>query len=338
MTGGLRFTSVEDWQRWTGGHRRAERALRAARGRLKPRVPQVAKLLLPQGDPTILVVLDKLTSSHRAAVHAPLAHLDLARTAVLTVDDPELDGAWTEQTWTGPQQLPTSIRGVLSLGSFLALSGSVKPWATARDIPFVVAQHGLLTPWSPPAADGDLVLAWTEADAGYWTAGRPSVTATVVGSELLWRTTQLPPATAKGDRLLMLGQLHGEELPRSQTLRTYWEFCRREDADYRPHPNEADVVSRALHRAMRAGGITFEQSGRDLAELGRPVVSIFSTGTVEAAQRGLPAWVTHPDPPGWVRDFWDRYGLSRWGSDPTPAWPMPEQAPAATVARILETV
>jgi hypothetical protein len=86
-------------------------------------------------------------------------------------------------------------------------------------------------------------------------------------------------------------------------LRVYRDFCSDGRADYRPHPNESDVLSKAGHAWLRRRGVAFEASGRPVTELARPVVSIFSTGTLEAAQRGLPAWVHHPDPPSWVADF-----------------------------------
>ena len=48
---------------------------------------------------------------------------------------------------------------------------------------------------------------------------------------------------------------------------------------------------------MGEAGITIDRSGIPLRELGAPVVSVFSTGVLEAAAAGLPAWVTLPDPP-----------------------------------------
>lgn len=42
-----------------------------------------------------------------------------------------------------------------------------------------------------------------------------------------------------------------------------------------------------------------------------------SHGVLEAAARGLPAWVDYPDPPEWLEEFWARYGLQRWGGEAT---------------------
>ncbi|MBD2758948.1 prephenate dehydrogenase [Yimella sp. cx-573] len=334
---GLRFADLDEWRRWSNAQHRTQSVLRAAKARLRPAPVAPATLHLPSGTPRTLVVLDLLSPSCRFAVHAPLHHLDPETTAVLSpVPDPDLPtGSWTATPWAGVAQLDSSIEQVLSLGSYLELSGQVKRWATGRDVRFNVVQHGLLTPWSPPAADGDHLLAWTQEDADYWQHACRSVTAQVVGSQMLWNATQLPAATVHDERPVMLGQLHGVELAKRDTFATYLRFCRANDASYRAHPNERDVFSRAAHRVMRRAGIDFEASGRSLTDLGRPVVSIFSTGTLEAAHRGLPAWVTHPNPPAWVADFWDRYRLSQFGREPTSAWHQPGVEPALVVARAL---
>ena len=72
-----------------------------------------------------------------------------------------------------------------------------------------------------------------------------------------------------------------------------------------------------------------------LADLAAPVVSVFSTGVLEAAARGLPAWVDFPDPPAWLREFWDRYDMRPYGGDPTPAPARPDEEPAVAIARLL---
>ena len=51
-----------------------------------------------------------------------------------------------------------------------------------------------------------------------------------------------------------------------------------------------------------------------LVDLPNPVVSIFSTGILEAAARGRDAWVDFPHPPLWLEEFWERYGMHRFGS------------------------
>lgn len=333
---GLRYSDLAAWQAWSASHSRVSGGLRAAKAKLRPVAAPSDTMYLPTGVPRTLVVLDLLTPSCRFAAHDPLRHLDAETTAVLTsLPDPELptSGSWTATPWHG--SLDRSIEQVLSLGSYLGLSAQVKTLTRGSGVRFNVVQHGLLTPWSPPAAQGDHLLAWTHADAEYWRSRTPGVTTEVVGSQMLWNATQLPAATVVDERPIVLGQLHGIELRKDDALRAYLRFCRGEGVSYRPHPNEADALSRAAHRVMRAAGIDFETSGRPLVDLGRPVVSIFSTGSLEAAHRGLPAWVTHPSPLGWVRDFWSRYKLRTWGSEPTEAWHRPEREPAAEVARAL---
>lgn len=334
---GLRYSDLAAWQAWSASRSRVYGGLRAAKAKLRPVAAPSATMYVPTGVPRTLVVLDLLTPSSRFAAHDPLRHLDAETTAVLTsLADPELpmSGSWTATPWHG--SLDRSIEQVLSLGSYFGLSAQVKTLTRGRDARFNVVQHGLLTPWSPPAAEGDHLLAWTLEDADYWRSSTPGVTIEVVGSQVLWNATQQPSAALGDERPVVLGQLHGIELGKGDALRAYLRFCRGRDVSYRPHPSEADAVSRAAHKLMRRAGIDFEQSGRPLVDLGRPVVSIFSTGSLEAAHRGLPSWVMHPAPPAWVEDFWQRYRLARFGAEPTAAWHRPTHEPARTVADILQ--
>lgn len=338
VTSGLRFCDLEAWQRWSA-RQGAVRALASrVRHASRPVPPPPAILSLPAEEPTALVVVDMLTSSCRAAVAAPVSRMNPRTTAVLSRIPEAVDmvKGGEQLAWRGTDGLPNSIDQVLTLGSYCELAGQVKPWCHSRDIRFVVAQHGLITPWAPPLADGDHFLAWSQSDAEYQTEGWSSVTVDVVGSQMMWEAAALPEAQVLDDRPVMLGQLHGIELGRVAEQRIYTGFCTQHGADYRPHPNEADILSRAQHGVMRRAGVHFETSGLPLAELGRPVVSIFSTGTLEAAQRGLPAWVYHPRPPDWIRDFWTRYGLSQLGSAPTAPPVLPDVEPATQVARIME--
>lgn len=335
---GLAFPAdLDAWRRWARTRRPVERAVRAAKQRLRP-APHVAPTLHlpPEGEGAVetLVVLDVLSPSCRAAVLDPAAHLDPARTALLApvaLDPADLPALWRPRSWAAETPLP-GVQQVLTLGIFNALADQVVAWARPRGARHVVVQHGLLTRWAPPLADGDHLLAWSDADAAYWSAGRSSITSETVGSQLLALAGRQPKAPLKSERPVLLGQLHGTELTRREALLTYVRFAREADVDYRPHPNERDLASRAAHRVMRRAGVRIADEPGSLLDLGRPVVSIFSTGTLEAAQRGLPAWVAHTDPPPWVEDLWERYGLRRWGDDPTPAWPDPAVEPAAAVA------
>jgi hypothetical protein len=193
---------------------------------------------------------------------------------------------------------------------------------------------------APPLPEGAVLLAWTEQDADFWRSGRRDVTSHVVGSQLLWEAA----LGAAGDADVpldpagpptYLGQLHGAELPRRDLAAAAAAFCRTTGATYRPHPSERDRRSRRQHAAWEAEGILIDRSGTPLTRIGRPVVSVFSTGVLEAAARGLPAWVDYPAPPAWLAEFWERYGMGRWGQDATRAPTLPGTPPARLVADLI---
>ena len=106
-------------------------------------------------------------------------------------------------------------------------------------------------------------------------------------------------------------------------------------AVYRPHPSERDITSRAVLAAYERAGIRVDRSGRPLVELDASIVSVFSTGVLEAAAQGRDAWVDFPRPPAWLGEFWERYGMHRLGSDPTTAPARPDVEPARRIAEIL---
>ena len=114
------------------------------------------------------------------------------------------------------------------------------------------------------------------------------------------------------------------------------DFCRAEHATYRPHPSERDRKSVATHARWEASGIAVDRSGIPLRELGAPVVSVFSTGVLEAAAAGLPAWVSLADPPEWLLEFWQRYDLAPWGGPPTPSPERPDLEPSRAVAAVVQ--
>ena len=128
-----------------------------------------------------------------------------------------------------------------------------------------------------------------------------------------------------------------EVIQQMLTAGTAYRFCRENEALYRPHPEETDVASRAMHELFRRRGITIADSDVLLKNLPNPVVGMFSTGILEAAVRGIPAWVHLPGAPDWVEEFWDRYGLRRFGSsEPSPAPQLAVEEPASLIAQVLE--
>ena len=240
------------------------------------------------------------------------------------------DASWTLRSGPAGQL----VADVMTAGTVTLSSGHYLPMGAAAhersaEGRFLTAQHGLMTPHAPPLGAGTRLLAWSAADADFWRSGRSDVTTTVVGSQLLWEAGAAPLATPDPARPpVFLGQLHGAELPREVLASTAHEFCLATGALYRPHPSERDRRSLAAHAQWERAGVTIDRTGIPLRELGAPVVSIFSTGVLEAAAAGLPSWVHLPDPPAWLQEFWARYGLSSWGGPATPPPGRPEIAPA----------
>lgn len=337
------------WHRWQA-RRNLPRTLKTAAARGVRRIrripePQPRFALHVRGEaPELLVALETTGPTQRAALLEPLTHLperDLAVLAPHEVTEHLPGGPWRTRELTGQQlgQAPElrSVRRVLGVGSYLPVGAAADAWREQRDLPFWVVQHGLLVPMAPPLPRAAHLLAFSAADAAYWTAGRPDTTAEVVGSQLLWRAGAAPrgPAEAVEAAPVFLGQLHGAELPRIGLIRSCYAFCRKQGAVYRPHPGERDLLSRLVHRWWRRRGIAFDDAGQPLTRLRSPVVSVFSTGVLEAAALGLPAWVHHRRPPAWLRELWGRYGMRPWGGPPTPAPDRPDVEPARRIAQIL---
>jgi hypothetical protein len=357
--------SLADWQRWQAARHPVRAAVRDLRSGLQglsrrhltmqPSSPAkrpepgqesgaqegTAYLALGSADADVLVVLDSLAPSSVLSLARPLAFLPVERVAVLSHQpaDAILPAGLRSQavTTTQWQRALPHARVVAGAGDYLDLCGQAFAWARRHGHRRVVVQHGLMTPLAPPLAADVRLLAWSQADADFWWSGRADARSTVVGSQLLWEAAQAEqPAGDRTDHpAVFLGQLHGAELPWRQMARTAERFCRDTGAVYRPHPSERDRMSRLTHALFQRRGITVDHSGTPLAQLQTPVVSIFSTGVLEAAARGVPAWVTCDDPPPWLRDFWTRYDMKQWGDRPTPGPPISSTEPAAAVAAAL---
>lgn len=353
--------SLELWQDWARSRDRARRAKHAIadaagtiRGRLR-RGPATDAAGTGEGwtlrsrdgerSERLLIAVDSASPTSRASLLTFLPYLRVG-VDVLSASGtvlPEI-ADWPAATGPDPRALAEAAQpaGVVSIGQHLGLGALAHDLARHRGIPEHVIQHGALTPFAPPLPHEATLLAWSDADGEFWRSGRTDVTVRAVGSQLLWQAAHDAgaPSAAAADpavaRPVFLGQMHGAELPRRLSAGTAYRFCRAHDALYRPHPAETDVLSRTVHAAMRRAGIELAPVDVPLRDLAAPVVGIFSTGLLEAAARGLPAWAWGPAAPGWVHEMWRRYDLRPFGGAPTPAPAVVDGEPAAHAARILE--
>ncbi|MDT0183418.1 RNA-binding protein [Microbacterium sp. ARD31] len=313
--------------------------MRTTRAHLRPTPPARADLLLPTGDADLLVAVEATHASFAAAVVAPLVHLPAARTALLVPRGWQPPSAYIDHhrsTVHLGARVDIEPSVVLAAGHYTEIGEAAHALAEERGVPFFVSQHGALTPYAPPLPRAAHLLAWSEADAEFWTTGRQDVDVSVTGSQLLWGVSRLARTGAgSGGPLTYLGQGHAAEIPRARLAHAALTTCREHDAVYRPHPSERDVTSRAVLAAYERAGITVDRSDRPLVDLDTPIVSVFSTGVLEAAAQGRDAWVDFPRPPAWLGEFWERYAMHRLGSDPTPAPARPAVEPAQRVADIV---
>lgn len=351
------------WQKRQNTLRWAKTEARSLIGRLRgggsvEQEGPVGGVLYTRGAvPRVLIVLDSFSPTSRNSLLEPLKHLENVGVALWVPEDASeyLNGqyaterysrdAWTEQEVTGNQlqELLPGVRVVLSLGHYLARGAVAYEFSRAIGAEYWVVQHGLLVPQAPPLPVGCTLLAFSEADAEFWASGRRDVTTHTVGSQLLYLAAQKAAGAEaqQQDHLepIFLGQMHGAELPRASFAYASHSFLKKFGGSYRPHPSEKDKLSVLTHKLWEKEGIRIDRSGTPLNEVPNPVVSIFSTGVLEAAIRGIPAWVYHPAPPAWLVEFWGRYGMNQWGQEPTPAPVQPKKEPAQRIAElIIETL
>jgi hypothetical protein len=332
-------TDLAAWHRW----QQARSPLRMIKSAARKQAVPPLYLSVRGENPKLLVALDSTKPTSVASYMRPLTYLpdhDLAVLAPADVSALLSGDGWQTQIVRGGSVPETvrHIRAVLAAGNYLPVSAAAHHWSKLLGARFIVVQHGLMTPHAPPLPEDAHLLAFNTADATFWSSGRRDVTFEVVGSQLLWEASARPAAHLDGsERPVFLGQLHGAELPRMGLAKAAATFCSAAGATYRPHPSETDRLSRLQHAWWAKRGIHVDRSGPPLADVMAPVVSAFSTGVLEAAARGIPSWVTYIRPPRWLEEFWDRYDMSQWGSDPTPAPVQREQEPAACIARVLQS-
>ncbi|TGN63758.1 RNA-binding protein [Nocardioides eburneiflavus] len=338
----IHASDLTAWRQWQESRHRLRQLRHAVHPGPGPQ-PQRFVLTTYDPEPRLLVALDSSSPTSHAALVEPLARLDLPVAVLSPGPAPDLGRPPLTQQDVGTD-LPDALRGVVavvSLGHYLPRGELAHHWARDLGAQSVVVQHGALTPYAPPLPPGARLLAWSDADADFWRSGRTDVEHEVVGSQLLWHaglvTGAGAPSSTSDRRLTYLGQMHAAELSRARLVRAAAAHCRAHDAVYRPHPSERDRLSRLAHGGFRRLGITVDGS-TPLARLAGPVVSVFSTGVIEAAAQGRDAWVDFPRPPAWLAEFWERYGMHRSGSAPTPPPPRPDVEPSRRVAEVLREV
>lgn len=337
---GLRIASdLGEWHRWQQRRhlaRHVKHRLVRPNGSGEPR----ATVVHGSPDADIVVLVDATHASMAHAVLAPLRWIPPERVVTVLGPGVRLDVPGSARvvrvgdvgTYLG------SARTLLGCGEYTGIGAAAWGWARTARADTFVSQHGALTPHAPPLPRDATLLTWSAADGEFWRSGRSDVRHLEVGSQLLWAAGQARDAarpTGGGGPITYLGQGHAAEISRARMIEAALRFCRAHDATYRPHPSERDKLSLLAHAGLRRASIRFDTSGAPLATWEHPVVSVFSTGVLEMASRGVDAWVDFPRPPAWLGEFWERYGMSRFGGVPTPAPARPSVEPAQQIARIL---
>ena len=339
-------TDLTAWHRWQSSRHR----LRRLRHGWRSERPEQLVLSVYGTEPRLLVALDSRSPTSHAALLEPLRHLPVSFAVLSSIPTGDLNVTTTPPTTSHlpGNELPSSMRSMraaISLGSYMPCGHLAHQWSQQLGVPQYVVQHGALTPFMAPLPEGANVFAWTESDANFWRSGRTDGRHVVVGSQLLWRAAgaahrdgpDLRDQGGPNGALTYLGQMHGAELSRTRLARAAASFCHEHGATYRPHPSERDKLSRLAHASYRRLGIRVD--GTDLlAGMTNPVVSVFSTGVLEAACQGRSAWVDFPRPPAWLGEFWERYGMQRFGRAPTSAPAAPAIEPARRIAQVLTKV
>ncbi|ASK65998.1 hypothetical protein CFK39_09385 [Brachybacterium avium] len=333
--------SLERWQEWRGSRRRARGIHRARPSESAP--GYVLHLREGEGSARILLGIDTADGAAHGGLPAVLPYVHGSAVVVtpagLALD--ELEGPeWQHRRIARPSDAldELGITSVLTLGWHLEVGRSLHEWARERDVPGAVVQHDVLTPFAPPLPPDTTVLSWTAEDGEFHRAGRDDIAVRVVGSQRLWqaRHEAAGEAPVLEEQPVFLGQFSSIELPRRVSLRAAESYCRFAGALYQPGPAETERLARAAHLLLRRRGIGFQDPSITVAEQARPLASVFSADILEAAMRGIPAWVHAPGAPSWVGEHWERYGMRRVGAEPTPPPGLGTDEPARLIAQILE--
>ncbi len=334
MNGLLHPADLEAWHAWS--RRGVTKRMRSA---IRPTAPvqPPSTYRNAESPPQVAVAISSASPSARAALLAPLRWL--GDTSVIVVSDVDLRALLPGWSVGGDwQSVMGGVKAVMGDGNFLHLGREVWAVSVQMNVPYFVSQHGAVTSFAPPLPPDAHLITWSDADGGFWTAGRNDVTVHLAGSQLLWdAAAKASSVSPPPGPLTFLGQGHSAEVGRTRMSEAALRFCWRHGATYRPHPSERDKVSRLTIEAFRRLRIAVDDSV-PLNEMSGPVVSVFSTGVLEAAAQGREAWVDIPRPPGWLSEFWARYGMRRFGGEPTPPLEQPAIEPARRIADLLREV
>lgn len=330
------------WLAWQSDQHRLRHLKGQVVGTLRPHQPRWS-IAASHDAPRVVVAMDSANPSAVGSLIAPLRHLrDLS---VAVVAPFPLDHVVTALDLPVRQFDPGRVDGLVDSARCVVTAGHYLPVGVATERaahrygrPLLMVQHGALTPLAPPLPRDCTVLAWSDDDGEFWRSRRDDVGVVSVGSQLLWDASQArAPGISADAPLTYLGQGHAAELPRTRLVEAALRFCRDTQAVYRPHPSERDKLSRLTHAGYRRAGVEVDGSV-PLNQLPGSVVSVFSTGVLEAAAQGRDAWVDFPGAPPWLAEFWERYSMSRFGQEPTAAPARPAVQPAEAIARIIEKV
>lgn len=333
--------SLERWQEWRGSRRRA-RGIHRARAS-ETATGYVLHTREGEGSARILLGIDTADGAAHGGLPAvlPYVHGSAAVVTPAGLSLEELSGPeWQHRRIAHPSAAleGLGITSMLTLGWHLEVGRSLHEWAREAEVPGAVVQHDVLTPFAPPLPPDTTLLAWTAEDGEFHRAERDDIAVRVVGSQRLWQSRHEAAGETPTleEQPMFLGQLSSIVLPRRVSLRAAATYCRFAEALYRPGPAETDRLARAAHLLLRRRGIGFQDPSITLSEQPRPLATVFSADILEAAVRGIPAWVHAPGAPSWVHEQWERYGMRRAGGEPTPAPMVGTDEPARLIAQILE--
>lgn len=343
----LTFSNLEDWRLWQQAQqpwlRRQWRQMKERRSVQQPLGCSLARWNAG-GSRSILVAIDGDRTSLNAAVIAPLEELITKGAEVIVLGRPD----WLprvpgrEDVAPSPDLIQSlrQVAAVLSAGDHMPNGRVAAEVALAAECPHFIVQHGILTPFAPPPPSGAHLLTWSDQDLTFWRSGRRDVSGESTGSQLLWEAQQGTGLRRQGrgsqEGVTFLGQLHGAELGRRFTRQTIASLLSTIDVEYRAHPGERDLLSRAQHELWRSQGIRVV-TDQGLSGINQPTLAHFSTGLLEAAASGIPSYGYCARPPVWLLSLWERYEIAAWknGSEsPTSIQPILEP-PAQMIAERL---